>query len=157
MRGYLVSTYTYISNEKPRVSTRGCPAHPSFLSHDRGRAHILVCDGVGGLAHQLLDVLEAAHLGVYLLENLCALLQAEDDVLLDLGELDARRQPLELLELGVGLCEQRLLVLLLAEGGERALLVALREHLPGDVGLAVRQDGDTPLVLVELVALDLEV
>lgn len=120
-------------------------------------AHILIGDGVGGLAHELLDVLEPAHLGVDLLEDLGALLQAEDDVLLDLGELDARGEALELLELGVGLGEQGLLVLLLAQGGEGALLVALREHLPRDVGLAVREDGDAPLVLVELVALDLEV
>lgn len=122
-----------------------------------GDAHILIGDGFGGLAHELLDVLEPAHLGMDLLEDLGALLQAEDDVLLDLGELDARGEALELLELGVGLGEQGLLVLLLAQGGEGALLVALREHLPRDVGLAVGEDGDAPLVLVELVALDLEV
>lgn len=38
-----------------------------------------------------------------LLEDLGSLLQAEDDVLLDLGELDVARQLLELLQLGVRL------------------------------------------------------
>lgn len=131
-----------------------CQGSPSDV---RGHTHILISDGVGRLAHQLLDVLYAAHLGVYLLEDLCALLQAEDDVLLYLRELDVGRQLLELLQLAVSLGEQRLLVLLAAQGEQGALLVALGQHLLGDLGLAVGEDGYAPLVLVQLVALGFEV
>lgn len=102
-------------------------------------------------------MLYAAHLGMYLLEHLCSLLQAKDDVLLDLGELDVGRQLLELLQLAVCLGEERLLVLLAAEGEQGALLVALGQHLLGDLGLAVGEDGYAPLVLVQLVALGFEV
>jgi len=102
-------------------------------------------------------VLDAAHLGVNLLQHLGPLLQAEDDVLLDQGELDARRQALELLELGVRLGEEGLLVLLAAEGEEGALLVALCEEGFRDLRLAVREDRYASLVLVELVALEFEV
>lgn len=102
-------------------------------------------------------MLYAAHLGMYLLEHLCSLLQAKDDVLLDLGELDVGGQLLELLQLAVCLGEERLLVLLAAEGEQGALLVALGQHLLGDLGLAVGEDSYAPLVLVQLVALGFEV
>ena len=120
-------------------------------------AYLLVRDGLGRLAHELLDVLDTAHLGVDLLKHARALLQAEDDILLDEGELDVARQLLELGELGVRLDEELLLVLLAPQGEERALLVARREHLPRDVRFFVRQEHDAPLVLVELVALELQV
>lgn len=42
-----------------------------------GGTYVLVGDGLLGLAHELLDVLEAAHLGVDGLEDAVALLQAE--------------------------------------------------------------------------------
>jgi hypothetical protein len=102
-------------------------------------------------------VLDATHLGVDLLEDLGPLLQPEDDVLLDEGELDARDEAFELLELGVRLLQQRLLVFFAAEGEEGARLVAGRQHLLGDGRLLVRQDRDALLVLVELVALEFEV
>lgn len=122
-----------------------------------GHTHILIRNSVGRLPHQFLDMLYAAHLGVYLLKHLGALLQAEYDVLLDLRELDVGRQLLELLELAIGLGEQRLLVLLAAQGEQGALLVALGQHLLGDLGLAVGEDGYAPLVLVQLVALGFEI
>lgn len=50
--------------------------------------HSLIGNGVCRFAHQLLHVLNTAHLGMYLLEHLGALLQAEDDILLYQGELD---------------------------------------------------------------------
>ena len=99
----------------------------------------------------------AAHLLVDLLQDLGALLEAEDDVLLDLRELDARRQLLELLQLRVRLGQQRLLVLLAPQRQQRLLLVALGEHLLRDGRLAVCQAGDVALVVVQLIALDLEV
>lgn len=119
--------------------------------------HILIRDRVGRLAHELLHVLDPAHLGVYLLQHLGALLQAEHDVLLDQGELDARGQLLQLLQLRVRPREQRFLVLLPPEGEQCALLVALPEHLPRDGGLPVGEDGYAALILVKLVALGLEV
>lgn len=78
--------------------------------------YLLVRNGIGRLPHQLLDVVYAAHLGVDLLEDSCALLQAEDDVLLDLRKLDVGRELLELFQLGVRLGEEGLLVFLAAEG-----------------------------------------
>lgn len=133
---------------------RSC-AIPARRGHPR--AYLLVSDGVGRLAHELLDVLDAAHLGVDLLQDLGALLQAEHDVLLDHGELDGRGELLELFELGVRLLEEGLLVLFPAEGEEGALLVALCEHLLRDGSFLIREDSDAALVLVELVALELEV
>lgn len=126
----------------------------------RGRfraTYLLISNGIGRLAHELLDVLDPADLGVYLLQHLGALLQAEHHVLLDHGELDRGRELLELLELGVRFLEEGLLVFLPAEGEQRAGLVAFREHLFRDGGLLVGQDGDAALVLVELVALELKV
>lgn len=121
-------------------------------------AHLaLVGNGVGRLPHELLDVLDAAHLAVNLLQDFGALLQAKDDVLLDLRKLDARRQLLELLELRVRLGEEALLVFFAAQGEQGARLVALGQHLAGNVGLLVGEDGDAALVLLELVALRLHV
>ncbi len=102
-------------------------------------------------------MLDAAHLGVDLLEHARALLQAEDDVLLYQGELDAVGELLQLGQLGVRLGQELLLVLLAAQGEEGALLVAGREELARHVRLLVRQQDDAALVLVELVALELEV
>jgi len=85
----------------------------------------LVGNRVGRLAHQLLDVLDAAHLAVDLLQHLSALLQTKYHILLDQGELDAGRELLQLFQLSVCLSEERLLVLLAAEGEECALLVVL--------------------------------
>lgn len=118
---------------------------------------LLVRNGIRRLAHELLDVIDAAHLGVDLPEHARALLQAEDDVLLYEGELDVAGELLELGQLGVRLGEQLLLVLLPPQREEGALLVAGREHLARDVRLLVRQDDDAALVLVELVALELQV
>jgi hypothetical protein len=123
----------------------------------KGSTYPLVRNRVCRVPHQLLDVLDAAHLGVDLAQHARALLQAEHDVLLDQRELDARRQLLELRQLRVRLGEERLLVLLAAQGEQRALLVVLREHGARDGGFAVGQDGDAPLVLVEAVALGFEV
>lgn len=102
-------------------------------------------------------MLDAAHLGVDLLEHLGALLQAEDDVLLDQRELDAARELLELRQLRVRLLQQRLLVFLPPQREQRALLVARREHLPRYGRLFVREHRDAPLVLVQLVALEFHV
>lgn len=124
---------------------------------DEWTTNLLVSDRIGCLAHELLDMLDAAHLRVYLLEDFGALLQAKDHVLLDHGELNRRCELLELLELGVGLLEEGLLVFLAAQGEQRARLVALGEHLLGNGRLLVREDGDAALVLVELIALELEV
>lgn len=120
-------------------------------------AYILVGNRFGCLAHKLFDLVDAAHLGVDLLENIAALLQAEYDVLLNLGELDVARQLLELLELSVGLGQQRLLVLLAAQSQQRPLLIAVGQALPRDFRLLLGQNLDAPLVLVELVALCLQV
>lgn len=119
--------------------------------------HLLIRNGIRRVTHQLLHLVNAPHLRVYLAQDLGALLQTEDDVLLDLGELDARRQLLELLELGVRLGQQGLLIFLAAQGQQGLLLVAFGNHLAGDVRLLVGENGDTPLVLVESVALDLHV
>lgn len=120
-------------------------------------SHLLVCNRVGRLAHELLDVLDAAHLGVDLLQDLCALLQTKDYVLLDEGELDVARELLKLVELRIRLGEQGLLVFFAPQGEEGALLVAPRQHLARNVRLLVRQHRDATLVLVQLIALDLEV
>lgn len=121
------------------------------------KTYLLISNGIGRLAHQLLHVLDAAHLGVDLLEHLCTLLQSKQDVFLDESKLDAGGELLELLQLAVCLGEERFLVLLASEGEEGAFLVALGEHLFCYLGLAVGQDGYTLLVLVELVPLVLEV
>lgn len=102
-------------------------------------------------------MLQAAHLLVYVLQHLCALLQAKDDVLLYLRKLDARRQLLQLLQLRVRLGQQRLLVLFAPQREQRLGLVALGQHLLGNVRLLVRQNRYAPLVLVQLVALVLHV
>lgn len=102
-------------------------------------------------------MLDAAHLGVDLLEDAGALLQAEDDVLLDQGELDAARELLELGQLGVRLGQELLLVLLAAQGEERALLVARRQHPTRHVCFLVCQDADSFVVLPELVSLEFQV
>ena len=54
---------------------------------DRG-TYLLISNRIGRLAHELLDVVDAAHFGVDLPEDFGSLLQAEYDVLLDEGELD---------------------------------------------------------------------
>ena len=102
-------------------------------------------------------MLDPAHLGVDLLEHARPLLQAKDNVLLDQRELDGGRQLLELLQLPVRLGQERLLVLLAAQGEESAFLVVLGEHFPRDGGFSVREHGDAPLVLVQAVALGFEV
>lgn len=117
----------------------------------------MVSNGISALAHKLLDVLDAAHLGVDLLEDAGALLEAEDDVLLDEGELDVAGQLLELGQLQVRLLKQGFLVLLPPQGEQGALLVARRQHLPRDGRLLVREHRDPSLILVQLVALQLEV
>lgn len=94
---------------------------------------------------------------MYLLEHLGALLQAKHDILLYERELDVGGQLLQLLQLCVRLCEERLLVFLPAEGEERALLVTLGQHLPRDLGFSVGEDRYAPLVLVEPVPLGLEI
>ncbi|RBQ80867.1 hypothetical protein VDGD_21129 [Verticillium dahliae] len=118
---------------------------------------LLVREGLGVLAHHALDALNAAHLGLDILEHARALLQPEHDVLLYERELDVGRQVLQLGELGVRLGEQGLLVLLAAQGEQGLVLVALGEHLLCDGRLLVGQEGDALLVLVELVALELHV
>lgn len=102
-------------------------------------------------------MVDAAHFGVDLAEDLGALLEAEDDVLLDEGKLDGESELLELLELGVCLGEEGFLVFLAAEGEEGAFLVADGEHLFGDLGFFVGEEGYAALVLVEFVALGFEV
>lgn len=91
----------------------------------RGRTNFLIGNGLGVLPHELLDALDAAHLGVNLLQDAGALLEAEDDVFLDERKLDVGGELFELGQLGVGLGEEGFLVLLPAEGEEGALLVAL--------------------------------
>jgi hypothetical protein len=118
------------------------------MTRQETRTYLLVGDGVGGLAHELLDVLDAAHLGVDLLEHARALLQAKHNVLLDLRKLDAAHQLLELLELRVRLGQLRLLVLLVPQGQQRALLVALGQHLARHLRLALRQGANLFLVPV---------
>ena len=98
-----------------------------------------------------------AHLGMDLLEDPSSLLQTKQNILLYLGELDLGRQPLQLLQLRVRLGQERLLILFAPQGEERSFLVALGEHLPRNIRLLVRQNGDAPLVLMELVALVLHV
>lgn len=93
-------------------------------------------------------MLNAAHLGVNLRQHFRALLQAKHDVLLDLRKLDAGRQPLQLLQLRIRLGQQRLLVLLAPQRQQRPLLVALGQHLLGNVRFLIREDGDAALVLV---------
>lgn len=110
--------------------------------------YLLVSNLVRRLAHKLLDPLDAADLGVDVHEDLCALLEAAQHLLLDLRHLDALRELLELVELAVGLCEDRLLVLPLAEGEEGALLVAGREVPPRGLGLLGYEDIDAFLVLL---------
>lgn len=117
----------------------------------------MVGDSVGRVAHELLDMFDTAHLLVNLLQHLCALLQAEDDVLLDLRKLDVARQLLKLLELRVRLDQKRLLVLFAPQCQQSALLVALGQHLLGDVCLLVGEDRYASLVLAQLVALVLHV
>lgn len=117
----------------------------------------MISNRLSRIAHELLDVVEAAHLAVDLLQDAGALAQAVDDVLLDEGELDGARQLLQLGQLRVRLGQQLLLVLLAPQGQERPRLVPRRRHPPRHLRLLVCQDCDAPLVLVQLVALDLEV
>jgi hypothetical protein len=70
------------------------------------QTYLLIGNRVGRLAHELLHLVDAAHLAVDLGQYARALLEAEDDVLLDLRKLDVGRQLLELRQLGVGLAEQ---------------------------------------------------
>lgn len=65
--------------------------------------YLLVCDGICCIAHQLLNMLYTAHLGVDLLENLCALLQPKQYILLYLRKLDVRRKLLQLFQLRIRL------------------------------------------------------
>ena len=51
------------------------------------RAHPLIRDRVGRLAHELVDALDR-HLGVELLEHGVSLLETKDHILLDQRELD---------------------------------------------------------------------
>lgn len=109
---------------------------------------MLVCDSVRCFAHQLLHVLNTTHFDMDLLQNLSTLLQTKHDILLYLRKLDIGREFLQLLELRIRLFEERLLVLFAPEGQQRALLVALGQHLSRDVRLLVGEDGDASLVLV---------
>lgn len=119
--------------------------------------HLLIRPRLLVLRHEPLHPLDAAHFGVDLLQDLGALRQAEEDIFLYEGELDVGREVLQLGELGIRLGEERLLELLAAEGEEGAVLVALGQELTGGGGLPVGQDGDALLVLLQLVALELEV
>ena len=56
----------------------------------REKTNLLIGNCISRLAHELLNVLDAAHLGVDLAQHFGALLQAKDNVLLDQRELDAR-------------------------------------------------------------------
>jgi hypothetical protein len=93
-------------------------------------------------------MLYPSHLGVDVVQHLGALLQPKHHVPLYQRELDAGGELLELLELGVRLGQQRLLVLLPAQRQKRPFPVALGQHLLRNVRLLVCQDGDAPLVLV---------
>lgn len=103
----------------------------------RIQTNLLVRNSLRRLAHQLLHVLDSAHLGVNLTEHSRALLQAEEDIFLDECELDRRGQALELFELRVGFGEEGLLVLFASQREESAWLVAACEERSGGLGLAV--------------------
>jgi hypothetical protein len=145
----------------PSISlTSYCPVKhhtPPKNPKPKENTNLLVRNRIRRLPHQLLNMLNTTHLRVNLLQHLSPLLQTEYHVFLDQCEFDAGREFFELLELGVCLGEQRFLVFLAPEGKECALLVVLEEHLLGDGGFAIRENGDAPLVLVEFVALDFEV
>lgn len=70
-----------------------------------GKTYLLVGYSLGIIAHELLHVVYSAHFCMDLLEDLGALLQAEDDILLNLGEFDIGREFLELFKLSVCLGE----------------------------------------------------
>ena len=85
------------------------------------------------------------------------MLQPKVHIFLHERELDVRGEEFELSELLVGFGEDGFLVLFAAEGEEGAGFVASAEVLLGDFGFAGGYDGDFLLVLVEFVALVLEV
>lgn len=109
------------------------------------------------LAHELLDLLDATHLSLDLLEHSGALLQAKQDIFLDEGKLDVGGQGLELCKLLICARQECFLVFLAAEGEQGAGPVVCAQVLLGNLLLAVGEDFYALLVLVELVALDFQV
>lgn len=119
--------------------------------------YLLVRPRLGVLAQQLLNVLDAAHLAVDLLQHRRALLQPEQHVLLHERKLDVRRQLLQLRQLRIRLLDEPLLVLLAPQRQLGPRRVAARQALLRDRLLAVRQHRDALLVLPQLIALVLHV
>ena len=56
----------------------GVPGGGFITRAKRAQAHILVCDSLSRLAHELLDVVDATHLSVNLFEKAGALLESGD-------------------------------------------------------------------------------
>lgn len=94
---------------------------------------------------------------MYLLQHRRPLLQSVHDVLLDKRKLDIARQNLQLRQLLVGLAQQALLVLLLAQRKLRASLIPAPQTLLRHLRLPLRNHRDALLVLVQLVPLVLHV
>jgi len=90
---------------------------------------------------------------VDLLQHAGALLQTVQNVLLHERELDIRGQRLELRELRVRLCQQRFLVFLLSQREKGPWFIAVAKAFASDFFLAVREEDDFLLVLVQSVAL----
>lgn len=87
------------------------------------------------------------------LQHLGSLAETEEDVFLDQGELDLASQLFQLLQLCVGLREERLLVFLAAQGEESPLAIIASETLFSDCCLPVREVPDPRLILLQLVPL----
>jgi hypothetical protein len=128
-----------------------------LLTDAKDWTNLLVCHLIRRVVHQLLDLLDASNLSVNVHQHLGTLLQARQDILLDLCDLDVRGELLNLQELAIGLRLQRLLVLAFAKRKFGTSLVAIGQCAARGFGLLVHEDIDSLLVLEEAVSLDLEV
>lgn len=90
-------------------------------------------------------------------QHLRTLLQARQDILLDLCYLDVRCELLNLQELAVGLRLERLLILALAKREFRTRFVAISQCAARCFGFLVHENIDSLLVLEETVSLNLEI
>ena len=110
--------------------------------------YLLIHPRIFSITHQLLHAFNPTNLLVDSLQNLRALLQAKQYILLHQSKLDLPGQLLQLGKLGIGFCQQAILIFLAAQREKRPVAVISREALLCDGCFAVGEYGDALLVLV---------